>query len=354
MADEVIAKPAIDLRDFWYIACESKSLGRDRPVGTIIMNEWVALFRDANGNARAVQDACLHRNARLSKGKVKNGNLECPYHGWRYGEQGQVLAVPSEGSSYQPRAKWCVKTFAVCEQEGYIYVRLNPQASLGEGYDKPFLIPNYHTPGYRHIRLKHSFHNSVPNCAENFIDIPHTVFVHPNIFRYQREPQKLIAECETSKGHVHIRYKNESSNLGVFSTFLNRKGTEIFHEDHYYLPNITHVEYKFGPRRHFHITSQSIPVGDTITDVYTDLTFDYGIWNLFAIPFVWYTGKKIISQDVKIMGEQNEVVAHYGERFISTRADLQHLWIEKIYAELRAGKDPRILPQKNETVEFWI
>jgi phenylpropionate dioxygenase-like ring-hydroxylating dioxygenase large terminal subunit len=338
----------MNLKNFWYIACESKELGADKPLQARLMDEWLALYRDKNGKAVAVIDRCLHRNARLSFGKLTNGELQCPYHGWKYDGAGQVTAVPSEGINFQPKASMCLPQYETREQDGYVYVQLEADSSL-HPKEVPFLKPTH-----QHIRLKHVFEAEVPNCAENFIDIPHTSFVHPNVFRYQKEPQKLLADIEMSDGNVHIRYRGETSNFGIFSKILNRKNTEIVHEDHYYLPNFTHVEYRFTDGKHFNITSQSIPTASGITTVYTDLTYDYGFWNWLAKPFVYLSAKIIIGQDVRIMGQQSAVTKRYGEQFMSTKADFQHILIERIYAALREGKDPRSFTPKKETVEFWI
>lgn len=339
------------LSNFWYIACQAADLKPGAVIGAQILEEWVAVYRDASGNLNAVQDRCLHRNARLSKGFVKNGELVCPYHGWRYGAEGELTGIPSEADTFRPTPKRCLKHFHVVESEGYIYVCLG-DASLGM-QPEPYKIPFVGRKGYRRIQLKHTFNADVPNCAENFVDIPHTSYVHSTIFRYQKAPQKIIADVELREAAVHIRYLNETSNFGIFSSFLNSSKDVIFHEDHYYAPNITHVEYKFK-NKHFNIISQSVPSSDGVTQVYTDLVYDYGIWNLVARPFITWVGKKIIAQDVKIMKEQSEVIKKYGVTFASTRADIQHLWIEQIYECLVAGKDPLALKPQKKQVEFWI
>jgi phenylpropionate dioxygenase-like ring-hydroxylating dioxygenase large terminal subunit len=295
----------------------------------------------------------LHRNARLSHGRVEKGLLVCPYHGWRYGSEGKLKSVPSEGPQFVPGKSQCLPQFAALEKDGYVYVRLGQENEFALS-KAPFGIPHYKQRGYQHIRLKHTFKADVSNCAENFIDIPHTTYVHPGVFRYEKAPQKIAADVERENSNVHIRYRNETSNFGWFSKFLNSSDKEIFHEDHYYFPNVTHVEYRFGKRMNFHITSQSIPMKNHETLVYTDLTYDYGIWNWIARPFVWWAAKKIIGQDVKIMGEQSEVIEKYGELFSSTKADIHHVWIERIYAALKAGENPNTLGNGTERIEFYI
>lgn len=340
------------LKEFWYPVACIKDLKENRPLGVEIFDEWIAIFLDSSKNVVAVEDRCLHRNARLSKGKVVNGELTCPYHGWRYCNNGQLSSVPSEGPKFTPSASKCIKSFETYLQDGYIYLKLK---SSSNGTSRiPFKIPYLGANGYKHIRLSHKFRAQVPNCAENFIDIPHTTFVHPNIFRYEQEPQLIQSDVELKDGNVHVRYLNETSNFGIFSKFLNSKSSTIFHEDNYYFPNITHVEYRFSEKMHFNITSQSVQVTKDETMVYTDLTYNYGFWNLFAKPFVRWVGKKIIAQDVDIMRQQSDVTAKYGQQFLSMPSDIQHVFIELIYDCLRNDKDPTTLPNRQKRVDFWI
>ena len=42
-----------------------------------------------------IDSACPHRGANLSNGKVKGENIQCPYHGWEYSCDGQLVNVPS-------------------------------------------------------------------------------------------------------------------------------------------------------------------------------------------------------------------------------------------------------------------
>ena len=65
---------------------------------------------------------------------------------------------------------------------------------------------------------------------ENFIDIPHTVYVHPGIFRNERR-QEIEVDIVRKDGAVKATYRNETDNLGWFSRFLNPGGHEIVHTD---------------------------------------------------------------------------------------------------------------------------
>jgi phenylpropionate dioxygenase-like ring-hydroxylating dioxygenase large terminal subunit len=340
----------VNFHDFWYIVALSDELRPGTVLARQVLGEWLAVFRGPDGQPIVLQDRCMHRSGRLSKGTVVNGCLRCPYHGWTYDQEGALVAVPAEGDDFQQvEARKAVRYTAI-ERDDYVYVRLSDGP---EAVESPFPMPRYRQPGFTSVRLINRFENNVTNCVENFIDIPHTVFVHPGIFRTQRR-QRFEATVTRKGGEVHVSYRNETDNLGWFRWFLNPDGHEIEHTDSFYMPNVTSVEYVFGPRRRFLITSQSVPVHDEETLVYTDLTFDYGVWNTIARPIVAWQGQRVIDQDLVALRTQMEVLRRYGTKFSNTQADTIHVYVESIRSALEQGRDPRELPERSREISFWV
>lgn len=343
----------MNFSNFWYIVALSKQLSNRSVLSRSVLYEWLVIFRNEKGEPVALQDRCLHRNSQLSAGKLCNGKIQCPYHGWQYDGEGNVALVPAES----PTPANCSKvsrqaiSYSTKEQDGYIYVCLSRPAA------EPFLMPHYQSPGWSTVRVINRFSSTVTNCAENFIDIPHTASVHPGIFR-QAKHQQLQMQVERSQGTVTATYSQETDNLGWFGWFLNPKGKEIVHIDRFLMPNVTSVEYNMGQiagqPRHCFITSQSIPETDSSTLVYTDVTFNYGIWNHIARPFVRWTAQKIISQDIVALQRQQKTIEKYGEHFTHTPADTIHVFVESIRSALAHQKDPCELPTKSTEVTFWV
>ncbi|KAH8080459.1 hypothetical protein JL720_9155 [Aureococcus anophagefferens] len=59
------------------------------PYATRLFGEPLVLYKDASGSINCVADACPHRSAPLSMGRVGDaGNLRCFYHGWAFGAEG--------------------------------------------------------------------------------------------------------------------------------------------------------------------------------------------------------------------------------------------------------------------------
>jgi len=331
--------------DYWYVIEESEELTADRVISCRVLDETLACFRDADGVPTVLRDRCLHRNAPLSAGRVRNGLLSCSYHGWTYDGRGRVVSIPSMGES----GEHCSLPFPATERDGYVYVRLKHDAPPDI---MPFPMPHYGERGWKNLRLQNLFANDVSNCVENFIDIPHTAFVHRAIFRSSKG-ERLTATVSRTNAAVHVTYRNERANLGTYSWFLNPGGREIRHTDNFYAPNVTSVVYEIGART-FIITSQAVPVTAGETLVYTDLTYRFGAFNALAAPFVRRHGQRIIDQDIEILGRQMEVIRSYGREFRDTPADTIHGFVDSIRDAIARGEDPRALPPLTREIEFRV
>ena len=70
----------------WHPVAFVSDLGA-RPLAATLMDRPLAIFR--SGDAVAIlEDRCPHRNVPLSGGRCVGGQIECPYHGWRFDAAG--------------------------------------------------------------------------------------------------------------------------------------------------------------------------------------------------------------------------------------------------------------------------
>ena len=145
---------------------------KEGPVGVQLLGEDLVLWRDAEGVAKAFVDRCPHRGARFSLGRVNEGNLECPYHGWQFSTTGQCVKVPAV-PGFTPPPQHCVKSFGVQEAYGLIWVQL-------EAAD--VALPVFEAEGDERLRKvncgPYDVQASAPRIIENFLDMSHFGFVH--------------------------------------------------------------------------------------------------------------------------------------------------------------------------------
>ena len=338
------------LKEAWYAAGLSTGLGAKRPIGCVILGEPLVLWRKADGGPVAKEDRCAHRNAPLSHGKVSAGAIGCPYHGWTYDAQGRCVSVPSEGPGAAP-PRCAIRSFPVLERHGLLWVWMGDGAPSAE----PFPMPYRETPGWGSYYMVTEFRNEVTHLVENFMDVPHTRFVHSGWFRKQGN-KRIRVVVERTADSVLVTYHQPDDKIGFTGRILNPGNAPMGHTDNFYMPNTTRVDYTFGPRRGFTITSTCTPRGPFDTVVYTLITYKLGWMNALSPLWLPFYTRKVIQQDVDIMRIQGDNLRRFGgkPRFHSTQADLLHRFIESLrdHAERDDGSDPPA--PRVEEVSFWI
>lgn len=364
------------LKDFWYVACLSEELRQARPLARTLFGTGVVLFRDEKGRPVALRDRCLHRNARLSRGKVLVGGLlACPYHGWVYDSHGQVVEVPSLGPDQRSEAldaQACARAglacsphelgrlqrFDTCEQDGLVYVFMGGDSSRARR--PPLRVPCWSTPGWTVYFMVTRFANGVTNLVENFMDVPHTLYVHPGWFRRPAR-MRVPTTVKRSEGSVLVTYQQAQDTVTGLGRLFNPQGLPMVHTDHYFIPNVTRVDYTWGPSS-FVINSQITPIGPLDSLVYTAISYRLpydlpgALLGKALEPLVhWYT-RQVINQDVRIAEVQREGLADGPGAGIysGTEADLLHSDIEAYRRWLlEGGHGPGPSDEEREMV-FWI
>ena len=339
------------LKESWYAVGTAAEI-RDAPVSRRVLGERLVIWRDASGQARAFTDRCLHRNAPLSEGVVlaaDGGCLGCPYHGWVYDRTGKLVAIPAlESGAVVPDVQ--LPTWPVTERYGLVWVWMGEDAPADA---EPFAMPYWNTPGWRAYYMVTAFDNGVTQLVENFMDVPHTVFVHRGWFRTEARKEVRMT-VERTDHSVLVTYHQESDTIGFTGRILNPKNAPMVHTDKFYMPNTTRVDYSFGERG-FVITSTCTPETPDRTRVYTLISYNLGsrVASKLLKPFLRFYTRRVIQQDVEIMAIQGaNLRAHGEEAFHHSEADLHHIWIEQLRQCSVDDRDPP--PGETRDATFWI
>jgi phenylpropionate dioxygenase-like ring-hydroxylating dioxygenase large terminal subunit len=325
------------LTDFWYIAALSSEVG-GKPVARTLAGERVVLFRDADGVAHGLEDRCAHRNMALSRGRVADGTIECSYHGWRYEGSGACVHVPSLGAP----ARHCVRSFPTRESDGYVWIHPGEAVPAGE----PYRFAHCDERGWTTFRMKTRFAGTVENCLENFLDCPHTVFVHRGWFR-THDTREIKAVVRELGSEVEIEFQDEPINNSLVFRLFVPPGAVMRHTDRFIMPNISRVDYNFGPKHHFIISSQCTPISGDETEVHTVISFRFGRMGALVRLVFEPICHRIIRQDVDIMRAQAEQLRHFGgPHFAHVETDLLGL---RIQAMRRRAEQPEVAHMVRES-----
>lgn len=304
------------LSQAWYIAASAEELGRE-PIRRSVEGEILVLFRDDGGRARALADRCVHRGMALSRGKVVGGCVQCPYHGWRYDGDGCLAAVPALCEGEEMPMRKAVRSFPVEEQQGQIWVWIGD----GEPTKRPYVFARFDEPGWSSFVMKTRMEAPVEACLENFLDVPHTIFTHPGLFR-SGTLKPIRARIHRGAASVEAEFLDEPKLSGWGPRLVLPAGARMRHTDRFLLPSITRVDYEFGPDAGLLITSQCTQREEYVIDVTTVITWRLRLPAWVARPFLRWYCRRVIQQDVDVLKVQGEQMKKFGRGQVSTKADL--------------------------------
>jgi len=322
--------------DDWYIVCESRNL-REKPLTVTLLGTPMVVFRTSStGQAAALLDRCAHRNAPLSLGKVKGEVLQCSYHGWEFDPSGTCRAVP--GLLQEQRSKGrCVPSYAVREQDGFVWIYATPDVKPDRD---PFCFPLIGERGYTTVRRDLVVEASVHATAENVLDVPHTAYLHGGLFRSAREHRTVI-EVVVRRFHdrVEAEYIGEPRPVGLVGRILAPRRDTMTHVDRFILPSIAQVEYRVGEVTHLSITSALTPVHDFSTRFFAVVSLRLPIPAWLVAPLLRPIVMRIFRQDAHILKHQTETTRRFGgEQFSSTEIDVLGPHIYRLLKQAERGE----------------
>ena len=128
------------IRPGWHIVCHVNSIARPGDFVTLDLGaDSIVALRDAQGEIRAFHNVCRHRGARLLDGSGHCPKaILCPYHGWSYRLNGELLGVPVRDSfPGLERAAFSLKSVRAEIMLGFVFITLAedppPLASIWGG-----------------------------------------------------------------------------------------------------------------------------------------------------------------------------------------------------------------------------
>lgn len=159
-------------QNHWYAVLSSAELGT-RPLRRRRFGQVLVFWRDGRGGIGVAADRCPHRRAALSGGRVRDGCIECPFHGLRFDVAGRCRALPVHPEHPIPRALG-LKVLHAREQHGYVWLWTGPDPAP----EAP--IPFFDTTGFSYAGSESlvgaDLHYTV--AVENQLDFAHLPFIH--------------------------------------------------------------------------------------------------------------------------------------------------------------------------------
>jgi phenylpropionate dioxygenase-like ring-hydroxylating dioxygenase large terminal subunit len=195
------------LDEHWFVAALSQQVAR-QPKRVLLFGKPIVLVRNAKGDVWAFEDRCPHRGAALSAGRLTANGIECPYHGWTFGDAGRCVLMPGGAADGSPIGQFRVPALKVIERDGFVWVSNADEVS----FPQRVLALD---PARNRFRWQTRWGAPILDAQENFLDALHTHTVHRGLVRSEdvRRPTEVTL-CVQQDGFV-VDYAGQSTQSGL-------------------------------------------------------------------------------------------------------------------------------------------
>jgi phenylpropionate dioxygenase-like ring-hydroxylating dioxygenase large terminal subunit len=175
----------------WQVACTVDEVAQPGDhVVYDIADQSVIVVRTGAGAIKAFHNSCLHRGTKLRVDDGRVGSFRCPFHGWRWDLDGDLVELPAEWDFPQvwQQAESCLPQAQVAEWCGFVFVNLDPDAAPFDDVARK-LVEHFARDFGMASRYK-VFHavKEVPAnwkvCMEAFSEGYHVIATHPQILEF--------------------------------------------------------------------------------------------------------------------------------------------------------------------------
>lgn len=209
--------------NFWYAVEFDKAIAKGQIQRVTFWGTHVALYRDASGVLRAIEDRCAHRHVPLSIGQVQGDRIVCQYHGWTYDKDGKLADVPHDLFGMKmPQCK--LRTYPVKVRYGLIWMFFG-DAENAEKVALPY-IPDLEGPDAWvcvPVDFTVKAHHSM--VIDNVSDFTHE-FLHR---KYKPFSDAKLKKLEPTEDAVYLAYDTKVGNGKVTGLFIDRAQVDTNH-----------------------------------------------------------------------------------------------------------------------------
>lgn len=298
-------------------------LARDFAPGKLharqIAGTRIVLFRDGRGTLAALLDKCPHRGVALSLGRLADGLVECPFHGWCFDAAGRNVQVP-----WNPDAKLDqlgATALPVREAGGLVWLYTG-FAPTGE----PQVSETLNDPRVVLCGQAVRWQVHWTRAMENMLDSPHLPFVHKGSIG------RGLARLVGAGGRMEVSWTPVDYGARIENEVVGRPSTARLD---YRFPNAMEL-FIDPPKRTFRMLAVCLPESETHTLMCIYTMRDFLRPALFNPLFAW-SNARIAREDQAVLESSNPPRIPPAGQEKSVRTDAPTLAFRKLYFEKLAG-----------------
>ncbi|PTD22068.1 Rieske 2Fe-2S domain-containing protein [Sphingomonas fennica] len=174
----------------WFMIADAATLDAG-PTTLHFFGKDMVFYRGESGKPHLVHAYCPHMGAHIGHNstsyvvrdgdRVQGESIRCPFHGWRFGPDGQCDDIPYS-PNFIPKAA-CLKTYRVIERAGIIWMWHDPEGGAPDQELPPFTQWDQEADGW--VRWLVDDFGTLPihpiEIVDNMADFGHMSPIHGSV-----------------------------------------------------------------------------------------------------------------------------------------------------------------------------
>ncbi|MCX7358033.1 MAG: aromatic ring-hydroxylating dioxygenase subunit alpha [Alphaproteobacteria bacterium] len=285
----------------WFPVASIGQLG-PRPIARKLMDTPIVVFRSANGPAVLI-DRCPHRNMALSRGAVRDGDIECPYHGWRFNGDGHCTLTPGV---CEP-ARHSAQTLPTLVRAGLVWTTLTKSPNT-----EPFLPHPVDADGFdTFLWPVNPSRARLIDAVENLLDPAHPHFLHAGIVRARNVRKPVDVTVRVRPTFAEAIYVENSRASALMPRIL--EGLRTASIGRFYPPSTGQVAFEGKDGLKLAITVFFMPETETVVRPFAHFATPKGVvpplvkealLRAFHVP--------VLAQDQSALRKQTDDIEAFG------------------------------------------
>jgi vanillate O-demethylase monooxygenase subunit len=228
------------LRKTWQPVALSRDIRRGGLLSYTLLETDIVVVRFPDGTLLATDDACPHKGMKLSLGGVDEGELQCPYHGWRFDSRGACMNIPSliDPPPNKLEAAALVR-YGVQERYGMVWVQLE---NSGKGTLPD--VPEFENSEWTYmLGPPMKFNAGFRREIENYLDMTHFAFAHSKTLG--KAADAVIPEVKITEFEDGFQMEAPFPALATPHEQLGKLQSAHLRRQRCYMPNFTTIRQSF-------------------------------------------------------------------------------------------------------------
>ncbi len=218
----------------WQLVARSDELARvGDVVPATVVDEPIVITHGLDGELRGFYNVCRHRAGQVCLSRGNRKSLQCRYHGWTYGLDGELRAAPEmEGTEGFETSDFALRPIRVERWGPFVFANLDlgapPLSEVMGAIPAEVAVAGYDVEAMVRVeRREYLVECNWKVYVDNYLEGYHIPIAHPGLYReLDYDAYRVETFRFYSRQHAPIRQLKEGQELGRDRRYLRSESGE--------------------------------------------------------------------------------------------------------------------------------